>query len=116
MWQASNLIPRRDFRARPFSRQEEYEMTIRRIWGALAGGAIFAVAGVAAAGDFGSGAKGDFFAAGTHQFYVWCGAAGSYTATANGRDAEDAQLRLYDSVKSSGREHCWPVWQGRLRE
>ncbi|BCW88248.1 hypothetical protein sos41_13860 [Alphaproteobacteria bacterium SO-S41] len=56
-----------------------------------------------------------YFTAGTHQFYVWCtgGAAGS-TATQDGSTAEDAQLKLYESLKSGGKANCWPVWQGKV--
>jgi hypothetical protein len=35
-------------------------------------------------------------------------------ATSSGRNAEDAQLKLYQSLKASGRSTCWPVWQGRV--
>jgi hypothetical protein len=31
-----------------------------------------------------------------------------------GRDAEDAQLRLYQEAKAAGQTACWPVWQGRV--
>ena len=34
-------------------------------------------------------------------------------ATFELESAEDAQLKLYDSVKSVGKTNCWPVWQGR---
>jgi hypothetical protein len=86
----------------------------RRILAAMAGGAIFAAAGVAAAGSFISSADTDFFAGGKHQFYVWCAGSSDAMATASGRNAEDAQLKLYDSLKASGRSTCWPVWQGRV--
>jgi hypothetical protein len=89
-------------------------MTMRRILAAVAGGVIFAAAGVAVAGNFTSSADTDFFASGKHQFYVWCAGSQDYMATASGANAEDAQMRLYDSVKASGRSTCWPVWQGRL--
>lgn len=56
-----------------------------------------------------------YFTAGTHQFYVWCtgGAAGT-TATQDGSSAEDAQVKLYESLKSGGKANCWPVWQGKV--
>ncbi|HTT83197.1 MAG TPA: hypothetical protein VMF67_06935 [Rhizomicrobium sp.] len=81
----------------------------------LAAGAIFTGAGVAAAGNFTSSAQSDFYAPGEHQFYMWCPASEDYMATETGRNAEDAQLRLYDASKAAGRAGCWPVWQGRLR-
>ena len=31
-----------------------------------------------------------------------------------GKNAEDAQMKLYDSVKAKGKNSCWPVWQGRV--
>lgn len=89
-------------------------MTMRRILGAVAGGVIFAAAGVAVASNFLSSAQTDFYAPGRHQFYVWCAGASDYTATEVGRDAEDAQMKLYDATKAVGRSSCWPVWQGRV--
>jgi hypothetical protein len=87
----------------------------KRILGALAAAAIFTGAGVAAAGNFTSSAQTDFYAPGEHQFYVWCPASGNYMATETGRNAEDAQLRLYDVSKAAGHAACWPLWQGRVR-
>lgn len=89
-------------------------MTKWRVLGALAGGLLFAAAGVAAAGSFSSSAHSDFFSPGTHQFYVWCAGSSYFSTTASGRNAEDAQLRLYDSFKAAGRSSCWPLWQGRI--
>ncbi len=89
-------------------------MTIRRIFGAVVGGVIFAAAGVALAANFVSSARTDFFAPGKHQFYVWCAGSADYMATASGTNAEDAQMKLYDATKSGGRSTCWPVWQGRV--
>ena len=86
----------------------------RRILAAVAGGIIFAAAGVAAAGNFVSSADTDFFSGGKHQFYVWCAGSADTMATAAGSNAEDAQLKLYQSLKSAGRSACWPVWQGRV--
>ena len=86
----------------------------RRILAAVAGGIIFAVAGVAAAGNFVSSADTDFFSGGKHQFYVWCAGSADTMATAAGANAEDAQLRLYQALKAAGRSTCWPVWQGRV--
>ncbi|HEY5047263.1 MAG TPA: hypothetical protein VII49_04490 [Rhizomicrobium sp.] len=85
-----------------------------RIYAALAGGAIFAAAGVAAAGNFTSSADNDFFSGGRHQFYVWCASSHNALAIESGANAEDAQLKLYRSLKASGRTTCWPVWQGRI--
>jgi hypothetical protein len=89
-------------------------MNIGRIIGAVAGGVLFAVAGVAVAANFTSSHQTDFFAPGTHQFYVWCAGSRDYMATANGSNAEDAQMKLYDAAKSKGKTTCWPVWQGRV--
>ena len=85
-----------------------------RILAAIAGGLIFAAAGVAAAGNFVSSADTDFFSGGKHQFYVWCAGTADSMATASGLNAEDAQMKLYDSLKARGRSTCWPVWQGRV--
>jgi hypothetical protein len=89
-------------------------MTARRILAAAIGGVIFAAAGVAVAANFLSSAQTDFYAPGKHQFYVWCSGSPDYMATATGADAEDAQMKLYDSTKASGHSTCWPVWQGRV--
>jgi len=89
-------------------------MTIRRILAAAVGGVIVAVAGVAVAATFTSSARSDFFAAGKHQFYVWCAGGQDYMATADGANAEDAQMKLYDFAKAHGRSTCWPIWQGRV--
>ena len=56
-------------------------MIILRVFAAAVGGVLFAAAGVAAAGNFASDRQVDFFAKGTHQFYVWCGSGGDYVAT-----------------------------------
>ena len=90
-------------------------MKITSILGAAVAGAIVA-AGVALAGNFASSHHGDYFAAGTHQFYVWC-ADGTDTMTSeSGSSAEDAQSRLYAKAKNAGKTNCWPVWQGRVSE
>ena len=89
-------------------------MTMKRIIAAAAGGILVAVAGVAVASNFSSSKQSDFFASGKHQFYVWCAGGSDYVATANGANAEDAQMKLYDANKARGRTTCWPVWQGRV--
>lgn len=89
-------------------------MTMRRVLAAALGGLLVAVAGVAVAANLTSSDQGDFFASGTHQFYVWCAHAPNYMATEAGRNAEDAQMKLYDAAKAAGHATCWPVWQGRL--
>jgi hypothetical protein len=89
-------------------------MIILRVFAAAVGGVLFAAAGVAAAGNFASDRQVDFFAKGTHQFYVWCGSGGDYLATIDGTNAEEAQMKLYTAVKAAGKTACWPVWQGRV--
>ena len=89
-------------------------MIMRRIVAAALGGVLFAAAGVAAASNFSSDRQVDFFASGTHQFYVWCSANQDYVATADGANAEEAQMKLYNAAKDSGNSACWPVWQGRI--
>ena len=89
-------------------------MIMRRIVAAALGGVLFAAAGVAAASNFSSDRQVDFFASGTHQFYVWCSANQDYVATADGANAEEAQMKLYSAAKDSGNTACWPVWQGRI--
>lgn len=86
---------------------------IKRVLVSLAAAAILTGAGVAAAGSFTSSAQTDYYASGEHQFYMWCPASTNYMATETGKDAEDAQLRLYESAKATGHSACWPVWQGR---
>lgn len=89
-------------------------MIVRRVLAAALGGVLFAAAGVAAAGNFASDRQVDFFAKGTHQFYVWCSGTSDYVATAEGSNAEEAQMKLYQAAKSAGKTSCWPVWQGRV--
>jgi len=89
-------------------------MKNRRIWAAVLTGAAMTGASIAAAGNFASAAHSDFYSGGRHQFYVWCGGAGDHTAIASGKNAEDAQLRLYQESKMAGHTACWPVWQGRV--
>ena len=89
-------------------------MSVSRILVVALAGVLCAAAGVAAAGNLSSDRQVDFFASGTHQFYVWCPGTDDYMATARGTDAEDAQMKLYNATKASGRLACWPVWQGRV--
>lgn len=89
-------------------------MTTKRVIAAAAGGILVAIAGVAVASNFSSSRQSDFFSPGRHQFYVWCAGSSDYLATAVGRNAEDAQMKLYDASKAHGKSTCWPVWQGRV--
>lgn len=93
---------------------KENIMKIRRIWPAVLACAALAGASIAAAGNFTTAAHSDFYSAGRHQFYVWCGGTGDRTAIEAGKDAEDAQLRLYEQSKAAGHTACWPIWQGRV--
>src|SRR5436305_6603328 len=70
---------------------KENTMKLRRIWPAALACAAIAGASIAAAGNFASAAHSDFYAAGRHQFYVWCGGTGDHEAIEAGKDAEDAQ-------------------------
>ena len=87
-----------------------------RIIVAVIGGMIFVAAGVAVAANMASNRQIDFFASGTHQFYVWCAGGKDYIASAHGVSAEDAQLKLYNDAKAKGHSTCWPVWQSRLAD
>jgi hypothetical protein len=89
-------------------------MTAKRITAAVAGGILVGIAGAAVASNLGGSRHSDFFSPGKHQFYVWCAGSSDYVATATGRDAEDAQMKLYNANKAHGRMTCWPVWQGRV--
>ena len=89
-------------------------MTMRRVLAAAIGGVMVAVAGVAVAANFTSSGRSAFFSPGKHQFYVWCAGSADFMAAENGNNAEDAQMKLYNSVKASGKATCWPVWQGKL--
>ena len=88
-------------------------MKITSVFGAVVAGAIVA-AGVAFAGNFSSNHREDYFAAGTHEFYMWCARKPDYLATEKGASARDAQTKLYNKLKREGDSTCWPVWQGRL--
>jgi hypothetical protein len=90
-------------------------MAKRWFFGAIAIGLSLAAAGVAVADGYASNQATAYFAAGKHQFYVWCASGHDFTAVVAGASAEDAQMKLYDSVKVSGRAACWPVWQGKVQ-
>ena len=87
---------------------------MNRIWLTAAIALGICVAGVAVADSLTSSKQSDFFAPGKHRFYVWCASGSDYMAVQRGRNAEDAQLKLYDGVKAKGSPACWPVWQGRV--
>ena len=89
-------------------------MKNRRITAAVLVGAALVGASIAAAGNFTSSAQSAYYSAGRHQFYVWCGGTADHMAIEAGKDAEDAQLHLYEQAKASGHTACWPVWQGRV--
>lgn len=86
----------------------------KRILVPVIGGLLFIAAGVALAANFASNKQVDFFAPGTHQFYVWCVGKGDHVATAEGANAEQAQMKLYNAGKAKGQATCWPVWQARI--
>jgi hypothetical protein len=96
------------------ARKESKTMKMKRILAAAVGGVIVAVAGVAVAANMSSGQQVDFMAPGKHQFYVWCAGGSDYTTVSPGKNAEDAQMRVYNSAKAHGHTSCWPVWQGRV--
>ena len=88
-------------------------MSAIRVLAAAVGGVLFAAAGVAAAGNFASDRQVDFFAKGSHQFYVWCGKGGDYVGDQRGDQRRRAQMKLYSAAKAAGsRPRRWPVWQG----
>ena len=89
-------------------------MTTKRMMAAVAGGVLVGLAGAAVASNFTASRQSDFFAPGKHQFYVWCAGSSDYQATVDGKNAEDAQMKLYNANKAHGRATCWPVWQGRV--
>jgi len=90
-----------------------WTMTLTSVVGAAVAGVIVA-AGMAVAANFTSSHHTDFFSSGRHQFYVWCAGGTDYVTIEHGNSAEDAQMRLYNEVKQSGKTNCWPVWQGRV--
>jgi hypothetical protein len=87
---------------------------VKRFLAVSVGAILCAAAGVAAASNFASDRHVDYFAGGTHQFYVWCAGQRDYMTTASGTSAEEAQMNLYNTLKSAGKLTCWPVWQGRI--
>ncbi len=84
---------------------------MNRIWLTAAIALGICAAGVAVADNLASSKQSDFFAPGKHRFYVWCSGGSDYVAVQRGRNAEDAQLKLYNGVKAKA---CWPVWQGKI--
>jgi hypothetical protein len=89
-------------------------MSFKRAFVTVLGGCLFAAAGMAAASNLSSDRQVDYFAKGTHSFYVWCPGTSDYLANVEGANAEEAQMRLYNATKAAGRVSCWPVWQGRV--
>jgi hypothetical protein len=87
---------------------------MRRVLAAAVGGVMVAVAGVAVAANFTSSGRSAYFSPGRHQFYVWCAGSADYMASEYGKNAEDAQMKLYNATKADGKTTCWPVWQGRV--
>lgn len=77
----------------------------------FAGAIVLAAAGVSVAAGLTSSHQNDFYAAGTHQFYVWCADGRDHVAYEKGASAEDAQLKLYHAHVG---DKCWPVWQSRV--
>lgn len=74
-----------------------------------AAAALLASAGVAVALDSSMEAKAQ---SGTHQFYLWCtGGAEGKSVTADGANAEEAQLKAWEA---SDKSKCWPIWQGKV--
>jgi hypothetical protein len=88
-------------------------MSVNRALIVVVAGVLFAAAGAATAGSLSSDRQVEFFASGIHQFYVWCPGANDFLASAAGSNGQDAQMKLYNSVKTSGKS-CWPMWQGRV--
>jgi hypothetical protein len=84
-----------------------------RLFGVAFVGVLATAAGIAAAGNLSSDREIDYYAAGQHQFYMWCPGGTDYLATQQGGSAEAAQMTLYAATKASGKAQCWPVWQGR---
>jgi len=89
-------------------------MSFERAFVTVLGGCLFAASGMAAASNLSSDRQVDYFAKGTHRFYVWCPGTGDYLANAEGTNAEEAQMRLYNATKAARQTSCWPVWQGRV--
>jgi hypothetical protein len=87
---------------------------MKRVIAAAAGGMLVAVAGVALAANFTSSKQSDYFSGGQHAFYVWCAGGTDFSTIQSGSSAEDAQMRLYNHEKHTGKTNCWPVWQGRV--
>jgi hypothetical protein len=88
-------------------------MILKRAFVVVLSGFLLAAAGMAAASDFYLDHQVDYFVRGTHLFYVWCPGTNDFLASAEGANAEEAQMRLYTETKATGKK-CWPVWQGRV--
>lgn len=89
-------------------------MSFKRAFVIVLGGCLFAAAGMAATSNLSSDRQVGYFAKGMHRFYVWCPGTSDYLANAEGTNAEEAQMRLYNATKAAGRVSCWSVWQGRV--
>lgn len=89
-------------------------MYLKRAFVAVLAGCLWIEVGISAASDFSLDGQADYFASGEHLFYVWCPGTGDYRANADGLNAEESQMRLYNEIKAAGRTSCWPIWQGRV--
>jgi hypothetical protein len=56
-----------------------------------------------------------YFAAGTHQFYLWCDNGKDHLAYQSGLSGADARAKLRDAENAKGAARCQPVWQGRVQ-
>jgi hypothetical protein len=76
--------------------------------------AMVAVAGPGSAADD-NPLRDTYNQAGTHQFYVWCtGAHKSFETKADGANAEEAQMKVYNEAKAAGKDTCWAIWRGKI--
>lgn len=74
-----------------------------------------ATASVAGTPDITSARAGAYFAAGKHQFYVWCDDGRDHLAYQAGLSGADAREKLRDAENAKGAARCRPVWQGRAQ-
>jgi hypothetical protein len=75
----------------------------------LACSLMFASTSMAATSDITSGRRADFYAAGKHQFYAWCGNGQDRIVRQDGASASDARTRAVSHANG-----CRLSWQGRI--
>jgi len=78
----------------------------------ITGFALLATASMASPSNITTGRRADFYAPGTHKFYVWCADGKDRIAYQYGASAKDAGAKLSEKIAETAK--CRPSWEGRI--